>query len=150
MFLLKLRVWEYWLDRDLVLWIIFATTYIICIQNLNSMNPIVLSILRKNNLIWCSSTFLKSLSDRAPLRDTEDPNTVWFKPPELQKTKIYDNLLRIVMPWAANRRLFNRKFKIVRIGKFWRIQRGLTQNICEIVWVCKKTIWNENSGPQTT
>ena len=39
----------------------------------------------------------------------------------------------LLKPWAANRRLFNRKFQIVRIGQFWRIQRGLTQNICEIV-----------------
>ena len=33
---------------------------------------------------------------------------------------------------AENRRLFDRKFKIVRIGRFWLIQRVQTQKICEI------------------
>ena len=41
------------------------------------MNPI-LSIFGKNNPIWYSSTYLKSRSDRTPLRDTEEPNMGLF------------------------------------------------------------------------
>ena len=51
----------------------FICKFIIYIQNQYSVNPI-LSIFGKNNPIWYSSTYLKSRSDRAPLRDTEEPN----------------------------------------------------------------------------
>ena len=37
------------------------------------------SIFGKNNPIWYSSTYLKSRSDRAPLRDTEEPNSSCFQ-----------------------------------------------------------------------
>ena len=50
--------------------------------------------------------------------------------------------------WAQNRGLFDCKFRIVRIGQFWRSQRHWTQKICGIAWVCKKTIFNENPSPQ--
>ena len=58
--------WVYWLHRVLVLNINY-----ICAQIL-SVNPI-LSIFGENNPIWYSSTYLKSLSDRVPLRDSEVP-----------------------------------------------------------------------------
>ena len=56
----------------------------------------------------------------------------------------------LVKGWAQNRALFDRKFKIVRIGRFWRFQRDWMRKICGIAWVYKKYIYNENSGLQLT
>ena len=39
---------------------------------------------------------------------------------------------------------------MVRIGQFRQCRHQRTQNICEIMWVFNKTIWNENSEPQQT
>ena len=47
--------------------------------------------------------------------------------------------------WAQNRGLFERKFKIVKIGRF---ERDWTRKICGISCACKKTICNGNSGHQ--
>ena len=51
---------------------------------------------------------------------------------------------------AQNRGLFERKFRIVRIGRFWQFQRDWMRKICGISWACKKTICNGISGPQLT
>ena len=51
---------------------------------------------------------------------------------------------------AQKRGLFEHKFRIVRIGRFWRFQRDWMRKICGISWACKKTICNGISGPQLT
>ena len=54
----------------------------------------------------------------------------------------------IVKTCSQNIAKVERKFYILRIGQFRRFWRQRTQNICEIMWVFNKTIWNENSDPQ--
>ena len=46
-----------------------------------------------------------------------------------------------------NRGIFDRKFKIVRIGQFWRFKRDWMWKICGIVWVSKKNHMKWNLRP---
>ena len=48
--------------------------------------------------------------------------------------------VRYIKGGPQNRRLFVRKFKIVRIGRFWRFQRVWSRKICGIVWVINKKL----------
>ena len=52
--------------------------------------------------------------------------------------------------WAQNRGLFDRKFKIVRIGRFWRFLCHWTRKICGISWVIIKNSQHKNSAHQLT
>ena len=59
-------------------------------------------------------------------------------------------LWSIVKGWAQNRGLFDRKFKIVRIGRFWRLLCHWTRKICGISWVIIKNSRHKNSAYQLT
>ena len=59
-------------------------------------------------------------------------------------------LAHTVKGWAQNRGLFDRKFKIVRIGRFWRFLCHWTRKICAISWVFIKNSRHKNSAYQLT
>ena len=57
---------------------------------------------------------------------------------------------KILKGGPQNRGIFDREFKILRIGRFWRFQRYWTQKICGILWVINKKLQNDHSTCQLT
>ena len=56
----------------------------------------------------------------------------------------------LLKPLSIKRANVDRKLSIVRIGRFGQFWCQRTRKICEIAWVCKKNMWNEQSDLQIT